>query len=91
MEIAAGVDCAVWFLLPTDGGFIRASPERWNDRVRELAADHDDVVVADPWKRLVEQSEDFAFLSEADAIHPNSEGQKAIAEVMSGAAEDGCD
>jgi hypothetical protein len=90
MEIAAQLPCSVWFLLPADGGYAPELVELWNQRVRSLAADHENVVVADDWKRLVEASPDFTFVSELDAVHPNRDGQQAIATVMTDRARDAC-
>ena len=90
MAVAADLPCAVWLLLPTDGGYAPDLVRIWNERVRTLASGHDEVKVIDDWKKLVEASPDFTFVSEADAVHPNRDGQKAIAEVMSDRARSAC-
>ncbi|MEZ5139334.1 MAG: SGNH/GDSL hydrolase family protein [Acidimicrobiales bacterium] len=90
VELAAGLPCAVWLLLPTDGGYSPDQVEAWNARVEQAGRDHDSIHVVDDWKRLVERSPDFTFLSERDAVHPNKDGQIAIAKVMSDQAKEHC-
>ncbi|WP_421119729.1 hypothetical protein ACE2AJ_20645 [Aquihabitans daechungensis] len=90
MTVAAGLPCAVWMLLPTDGGYASDLVETWNDRVRDAAANHDNVSTSNDWKRLVEASPDFTFVSETDAVHPNERGQKAIAAAMAQEARKQC-
>jgi lysophospholipase L1-like esterase len=90
MAVAADLPCAVWFLLPTDGGYSSNLVEVWNARVERAAAEHPTVSISNDWKRLVEESPDFTFLSEADAVHPNRDGQRALATAMSQEARRRC-
>ncbi|HRW38620.1 MAG TPA: SGNH/GDSL hydrolase family protein [Aquihabitans sp.] len=90
VELAASLPCAVWLLLPTDGGYSPDQVDTWNARVEQAGDDHDSIHVVDDWKRLVEGSPDFTFLSERDAVHPNGDGQAAIAKVMSDRARELC-
>lgn len=90
IELAADLPCAVWLLLPTDGGYDPEQVERWNARLEQAADEHPSIHLSSDWKRLVEESPTFTFLSERDAIHPNAEGQRAIAEVMSAEAREAC-
>lgn len=90
VELAAGLPCSVWLLLPTDGGYDPAQVEAWNGRLEQAADEHDSIHLSSDWKRLVEESPDFTFLSRRDAIHPNKAGQRAIASVMADQAKDRC-
>jgi lysophospholipase L1-like esterase len=90
MGLASELPCAVWLLLPADGGLVADQAEIWNQRVRDLADPHETVHVSDGWKRLVETTPEFTFVSEADAVHPNAEGRKALASVMTAEAEKHC-
>ena len=90
MALASGLPCAVWLLLPTETGMETDRVQRWNQRVRDLADRRDNVYVSDGWKRLVEETPDFALLSELDGVHPNVDGRRAIAAVMAAEAEARC-
>jgi lysophospholipase L1-like esterase len=90
MDVAAALPCAVWLLLPADGGLVAGDAERWNQRVRDLAEPHGSVHVSDGWKRLVETTPEFTLVSEVDGVHPNAEGRKAVAAVMTAEAEKHC-
>lgn len=91
VDLSADLPCSVWLLLPTDGGYSSKAVARWNDRVRSLTAEHPNVSTSDEWKRLVEASPDFTFVKEIDAVHPNKDGQRALAKVMSQLARDRCE
>lgn len=90
MGVASGLPCAVWLLLPTETGMSRDLVQRWNRRVQDLAGQEDNVHVSDGWKVLVEETPAFTLVSEADAVHPNPEGRRAIAAVMGAEAEKHC-
>jgi hypothetical protein len=90
VELASEIPCSVWLLIPTDGGYSTEQVNTWNRRVLAAAEDHDSIHIERDWTRLVERSPEFTFLSEADAVHPNLQGQTAIAKVMSRAATREC-
>ncbi len=90
MDIAAEAPCSVWLLLPGGGGYSPTAATLWNKRVQNLAAEHDNVHVSDAWKALADRSPAFTFVKEADAVHPNAAGQKAIAKVMADVADEEC-
>ena len=90
MDLADEVPCSVWLTLPTDGVYPAAVAQRWNERVRAAAEGRDDLHVVDDWERLVENSPEFTFTIEADALHPNADGQAALARVMSDSLRELC-
>lgn len=90
MDVAAGIPCAIWLLIPVDGGYPRDQVDTWNRRVQELAKEHPNVHVSDGWKVLVEKTPAFTFISDVDAVHPNQQGRDALAKVMAGVANDRC-
>lgn len=90
MDIAAGLPCSVWFLIPIDGGYAPELVGTWNERVQALADEHDNVHVSEAWKHLVEATPDFTFISDVDAVHPNDAGRKAIAGAMAVEADRFC-
>lgn len=90
MAVAASLPCAVWLLLPTETGLGTDQVERWNKRVQDLAGQEDDVHVSDGWKVLVEETPAFTLVSEADAVHPNADGRRAVAAVMAAEAAKQC-
>ena len=90
VDLADEVPCSVWLTLPTKGVYPQEVAQRWNDRVREAADGRDGVHIVDDWERLVEESPSFTFTIEADALHPNAEGQSALAQVMSDTLRDRC-
>lgn len=90
VAIAADLPCSVWLLLPTEGAYDPAQVEAWNQRLERAADEHPSIHLSSDWAELVENSPDFTFLSERDAIHPNKDGQRAIASVMSDQAKDAC-
>lgn len=90
IDIAAGIPCSIWLLIPVDGGYPRDQVDTWNRRVIELAAKHPNIHVTDGWKKLVEETPAFTFISNVDAVHPNQQGRTALAKVMAGVANDQC-
>lgn len=82
MDLAAQVPCSVWLLIPEKGVYSPDIAKDWNQRVRDEAAGHDNVHVVDDWARLVDDSQKYALVKSADAVHPNGLGRKAIGEVM---------
>jgi hypothetical protein len=90
MDLAAQVPCTVWLLIPNKGVYSADIAETWNQRVREEAAGHDNVHIVDDWARLVDNSQKYALVKSADAVHPNALGRKAIGEVMSKALAREC-
>lgn len=90
VDLSAQLPCAVWFLLPIDGGYSPTQVRIWNARVKKLAAMHHNLHVSGSWKALVERSPDYTFIKHVDAVHPNHEGQAAIAKAMSDAARQDC-
>jgi hypothetical protein len=90
IALAAEVECSVWLLIPEDGGYSTSQVRTWNQRVRAAADKHSSLHVERDWKRLVERSPSFTFVSQLDAVHPNKQGREAVAEVMSTAAQRRC-
>lgn len=91
MEVAAGIDCAVWLLIPEKGVYSQADAEAFNQRVRKAAEGHDNVHVIADWARLVDRSQKFALVKEADAVHPNDLGRRVVAQAMSESLRRECD
>lgn len=90
IDVAAGIPCSIWLLIPEDGGYPLDQVDTWNRRVTELAKAHPNIHVVDGWKVLVEQTPAFTYISDLDAVHPNQPGRTALAKVMAGAANDKC-
>lgn len=90
VAVAAELPCVVWLLLPTHGAYSPDEVEVWNARLEQAAEEHDSIHLSSDWKRLVENSPDYTFVSDRDGVHPNKEGQIAIAKVMSDQARDRC-
>ncbi len=90
MDLAAEVPCTVWLLIPTRGVYSAAIAEDWNQRVRDEAAGHDNVHLVDDWARLVDNSQEYAFVNTEDGVHPNALGRKAIGEVMAKSIDREC-
>jgi len=91
MDIAAGIPCSVWLLIPTHGVYSKQTAEAWNDRVRKEAEGHDNVHLVDDWARLVDNSPGYTLVKKEDAVHPNLKGRDAIARVMSDSIKRECD
>lgn len=90
MEVAAGVPCSVWLLIPVKGVYSQADAEAYNQRVRDEAEGHDNVHLIDDWALLVDKSQDFALTKEEDAVHPNLLGRRVVAQAMAKSLEREC-
>ena len=90
MDLAADIPCVVWLLIPDRGAYSKAQAGAWNDRVREEAKQHDAIHVVDDWANLVDNSPDYTLVKRQDAVHPNEQGQQAIARVMSDSLKREC-
>lgn len=90
MDIAAQVPCSVWLLIPVKGVYSPDIAEAYNQRVRDEAEGHDNVHVIDDWARLVDNSQKFALVKTADAVHPNDLGRRVVAQAMSESLQREC-
>src|SRR5690606_25510910 len=54
LDLAAHVPCSVWRLVAVRGVYEPDLAKAWNARVREAAADHDNVHLVDDWALLVD-------------------------------------
>jgi len=85
-ERTSTFDCAVWLTLPArpggqpsvDDSMAVADVERWNERLAAVAESSDNLRLVDDWQDAVEAD---ATLLE-DGVHPTSEGQQVLAEIM---------
>lgn len=93
MEIAAGVPCAVWVLLPTKATYAPEAARAFNQRVIDLAATRPTVHIATGWRDAVDAQPgpdpDMTLVSE-DEIHPNEAGLARLAQVMEEAVSRDC-
>ena len=90
VALADRIDCSVLLLLPTHGPYPTRAVQRWNDRLRRAAARASDVHVVDTWKKLVDASPPYTFIKHTDGVHPNRQGARAVARVMSDAVAGRC-
>lgn len=90
MDIAAKIPCSVWLLIPDKGVYSPDIAEAYNARVRAEAEGHDNVHVIDDWARLVDNSQKFALVKTADAVHPNELGRRVVAQAMSESLQREC-
>lgn len=92
VDLMAGVDCAVWVLIPTKGVWDTERGEAFDERVRETAEDAG-VHVATAWRDAVDAGEGdhpVAELVSPDLVHPTVAGRQRIAEVMASAVGGSC-
>lgn len=92
VDLMAGVDCAVWVLIPTKGVWDRERGEDFDARVRETAEEAG-VHVATAWRDAVDAGEGddpVAELVSPDRVHPTVAGRQLLAEVMAAAVEGSC-
>ncbi|QYG93658.1 SGNH/GDSL hydrolase family protein [Iamia sp. SCSIO 61187] len=92
VDLMAGVDCAVWVLIPTEGAWDRERGEAFDARVRETAGAAG-VHVATAWRDAVDAGAGdtpAAELVAPDLVHPTVAGRQRIAEVMAAAVERSC-
>lgn len=90
VDLADRIPCVVWFLVPEEGAYSAEQARIWNDEIRRLVGEREGMAVDDAWWELVTESPDMMFLSEGDAVHPDAQGQAALATVMEAAAEREC-
>lgn len=82
--------CSVWLELPaTPGGRPAQNPDfdpadvaRWNARMRDEGARHENVRVSDAWAQTVNAPGGEALV-QVDGVHPTIKGQEALAHVIS--------
>ena len=93
MAVMAGVDCAVWVLVPTKGPWDHDRALAFDARIRE-AADAAGVAVDTRWRDSVDGldgPDPDPDLVQEDMVHPSDAGRIRVAEVMAAAVGDRCD
>jgi lysophospholipase L1-like esterase len=96
LDLAEEFRCGVVFTLPArPGGQPATHPdvttegmERWNALLEERMADHPDLHLARDWQDAVESP--LGSLLDADGLHPNEAGERALAEAYRRAIERAC-
>ncbi len=93
MDVAAGVPCVVWVLLPTKGEFDPAAAEAFDQRIVALAEDRASVHLTTDWRDVVDAGPgpdpDPRLVSD-DHIHPTEEGVARLAQAMEEAVTSEC-
>lgn len=95
VDVMAGVDCAIWVLIPTTGPWDRLRAEELNGRTR-AAARAAGVHVETGWQEAVDDGPDGdgpgpdPALVVADQVHPSEAGKQKVAEVVAKAVDRFC-
>jgi lysophospholipase L1-like esterase len=89
LEATAGVDCAVWVLVPTTGPWELDRARAFDQRVRDAAEDAGVTVVAE-WQGAVDDPDSGSELVTPDGVHPSDAGKERVAEVMARAVDEIC-
>jgi lysophospholipase L1-like esterase len=92
LEAMAGVDCAIWVLVPTKGPWDHDRALAFDARVR-AAAEAAGVAVDTAWRDAVDAGDEpdpDPDLVQADEVHPSPAGRSRVAVVMAGAVDEHC-
>lgn len=87
LDAMAGLDCAVWVLVPTTGPWELDRARAFDQRVRDAAEDAGVEVVTE-WQEAVDAPGDE--LVTPDGVHPSDAGKERVAAVMAEAVDEIC-
>jgi len=92
IDVMAGVDCAIWVLIPTKGPWERDRALAFEDRIT-AAAEAAGVAVETRWRDAVDGLDGFGpdpELVQEDTVHPSEAGRVRVAQVMAAAVANYC-
>lgn len=98
VDLSARYECAVWLTIPARpageapavGTFDPDLADEWNGRLADLVGEHGNLHLVDDWADAIDGASDPDLYLEEDGIHPNTEGQKLLAETMHDAVINSC-
>ena len=89
VDESARYDCAIWLTFPARpagrhpgaADFDPDKADRYNERIAELVGTHKNLHLVTDWADVVTKGAPGQYL-EADGVHPNDLGAKALAKIM---------